>query len=80
MDSLMNAFGGYGQSIAVSIVCGAMIGIGQHSAAFAMAFVTVAILSACEFLERTFHAMRRGVHARLGENGQKNSEPEVSNE
>lgn len=47
---------------------GSLIGLGQYEVAYAMAFVTVLILSACEFLERTFHAMRRGVHARKGFN------------
>jgi putative Mg2+ transporter-C (MgtC) family protein len=42
---------------------GAMIGLGYIPAALAIAFITVAILVGVEQLEKSFHALRRGVHA-----------------
>lgn len=42
---------------------GATIGLGYIPAAIAISFVTVGILVGVEQLERSFHALRRGVHA-----------------
>lgn len=42
---------------------GAMVGLGHIPAALAIAFVTVGVLVGVEQLEKTFQALRRGVHA-----------------
>lgn len=48
---------------------GGMIGLGHVVPAVTLTFVAVAILVGVEQLERTFHALRRGVHALRGGSG-----------
>lgn len=57
---------------------GSLIGLEQYTIACAIAVVAVAVLSVCEFLEKSFHAMRRGVHARRAENGMRNGKDGVN--
>lgn len=46
---------------------GSLNGLGQFVAALTLAVLTVAILVSCEFLEKRFHSMRQGAHARRAE-------------
>ena len=44
---------------------GVLIGFGQYAASILLSLITIAILIGVNFLEKTFVALRRGVHAKL---------------
>jgi putative Mg2+ transporter-C (MgtC) family protein len=44
---------------------GVLIGFGQYAASILLSIITVAILIGVNLLEKTFVALRRGVHAKL---------------
>jgi len=46
---------------------GSLNGLGSYATALTLALLTVGILVSCEFLEKRFHSMRQGAHARRGE-------------
>jgi putative Mg2+ transporter-C (MgtC) family protein len=51
---------------------GILIGFGKYAAAILLSIITVAILLGMNLLEKTFVALRKGVHAKLATHKKKN--------